>query len=211
VSVRVSGTVFLDRDGVINVNRHDYVKRWEDFEFLPCALEGLALLTRHGWQLVIVTNQSVVSRGLLSAAELDDLHARMLAMIAQHGGRVRAVLYCPHQADDGCECRKPMPGLLFQARDQLGVELTDGIMVGDHSTDLEAGRRAGCRSVLVLSGRTERAAADQLLGDHSACSAVVPDLLAAAEWIVTRSLVRPTFGQTRDHARTLATAVGGRP
>jgi histidinol-phosphate phosphatase family protein len=110
-SLPMSGTVFLDRDGVINVNRRDSVKRWEELEFLPRALEGLALLTKHGYQLVVVTNQSVVSRGFVSSAELDELHARMLAVIAHHGGRVSGVLYCsgperPHQAGGS----PPAPG-----------------------------------------------------------------------------------------------------
>jgi len=205
----LSGTVFLDRDGVINVNLRDYVKRWEEFEFLPHALEGLALLTEHGCELVIVTNQSVVGRGLISSAELDELHARMLAAIARHGGTVRAVLYCPHRAEEGCACRKPRPGLLFQARDQLGIELTDAIVVGDHPTDVEAGRRAGCRSILVLSGRTGTAA-DLLVGEHPGCNAVVPDLLAAAEWIVSHSPARAGLGSAQDPGRRVPTAVGSR-
>jgi D-glycero-D-manno-heptose 1,7-bisphosphate phosphatase len=202
-------TVFLDRDGVINVNRRDYVRRWEEFEFLPRALEGLALLTEHGCELVIVTNQSVVSRGLISSAELDGLHVRMLAAIASHGGAVRAVLSCPHRAEEGCACRKPRPGLLFQARDQLGIELTDAIVVGDHPTDIEAGRRAGCRSVLVLSGRTGKAA-DLLLGEHPWCTAIVPDLLAAAEWIVSPSPALAAFGSAQDPGSRVATAVASR-
>jgi|SRR5579884_390757 len=196
----VRSTVILDRDGVINVNRHDYVKRWEDFEFLPRALEGLALLTDYGCDLMIATNQSVVGRGLVTSAALDALHSRMLAAIARHGGRVRAVLYCPHRPEEGCACRKPRPGLLFQARNELGVELADAIVVGDHPTDIEAGRRAGCRSILVLSGRTEEVPADLLLGaDSAGCSAVVPDLLAAAEWIVAQSHAGPAPDQAGGH------------
>ena len=135
----------------------------------------------------------------------------MLAVIARSGGRVRGVLYCPHQADDGCVCRKPRPGLLYEARDRFGLQLTDGFLVGDHPTDLEAGHRAGCRSILVLSGRTERAAADLVLQDRPACSAVVSDLLAAAEWIVTHSGAQPVSAPARDPAAALAAAGSARP
>jgi D-glycero-D-manno-heptose 1,7-bisphosphate phosphatase len=210
---RTGGTVFLDRDGVINVNRRDYVKRWEEFEFLPRALAGLALLADHGCNVVIVTNQSVINRGLVSQAEIDELHARMLAVIAHHGGRVASVLCCPHRPSEGCECRKPRPGLLFHARDQLGVDLTNAIMVGDHPTDLEAGQRAGCASILVLSGRAEEETAELASGEQRACLTVAPDLLAAAEWIVARAYVlpaaeRPSMAPTA--ARTVALRGGPR-
>src|SRR5579884_850002 len=207
----MSSTVFLDRDGVISANRADYVKRWEEFQFLPRALEGLALLTAHGCRLVIVTNQSVVGRGLVSSAALDEMHARMLAVIARHGGQVSGVLYCPHTPDDECVCRKPRPGLLLQARERFDVELTDAIVVGDHPTDLEAGRRAGCRSLLVLSGRSEHATAARILDDYPECGAVVPDLLAAAEWIVTQSAGRPAPIPEREPAVPFATAGSARP
>jgi len=177
-------TVFVDRDGVINVNRPDYVTCWSAFEFLPRSLPALALLADHGFEVVVVTNQSAVNRGLLSRARLAEIHAQMCATISHHGGGVRAVLYCPHRPDEGCVCRKPRPGLLLQAQHRLGVDPSAAVLVGDHSADLEAARQAGCRSILVLSGRTSSWTDDE---PPAGCIGVVPDLLAAAERIVAEA------------------------
>jgi len=177
-------TVFVDRDGVINVNRPEYVTNWSAFKFLPGSLPAFALLADRGFEVVIVTNQSAVNRGLLSRARLAEIHAQMCATIAHHGGRVRAVLYCPHRPDEDCACRKPRPGLLLQARQQLGVDTSAAVLVGDHPTDLEAARQAGCRSILVLSGRTSGWTDDE---PPAGCIGVVPDLLAAAERIVAEA------------------------
>jgi D-glycero-D-manno-heptose 1,7-bisphosphate phosphatase len=182
--MRTARTVFVDRDGVINVNRPEYVTSWSAFEFLPGSLPALALLADRGFEVVVVTNQSVVNRGLLSRARLAEIHAQMCATIAHHGGRVRAVLYCPHRPDEGCACRKPRPGLLRQAQQRLGVDPSTAVLVGDHPADLEAARRAGCRSILVLSGRTSGWTDDE---PPAGCIGVVPDLLAAAERIVTEA------------------------
>jgi D-glycero-D-manno-heptose 1,7-bisphosphate phosphatase len=188
-------TVFLDRDGVINVNRPDHVKCWDEFEFLPRALPALAMLTKRGFAIVVVTNQAVVNRGLVSLATLGELHSRMCAAIHQHGGRVQAVLYCPHRPEEGCPCRKPQPGLLFRAAQELGVDLAAAIVVGDHATDLEAARRAGCRSLLVTSGRGIEGPHDGL---PAGCVGVAPDLMAAAECIVADYASGPA---PRDHRR----------
>ncbi len=182
--MRGGRTVFLDRDGVINVNRPEQVRCWEEFEFLPRSLEALALLADHGFDVIVVTNQSGVNRGLITPSQLAEIHSRMCGAIASHGGRVRAILYCPHRPDEGCTCRKPQPGLLVQAQRCLGVDLSVAVLVGDHPADLEAARQAGCRSMLVLSGRVADCTAGEL---PEGCSAVVPDLLAAAERIVMDS------------------------
>jgi len=175
-------TVFVDRDGVINVNKPAYVKCWQEFEFLPRSLAALALLADHGLDVVVVTNQSAVNRGLISRESLAEIHDRMCEAITNHGGRVKAVLYCPHRPDEGCTCRKPRPGLLDQARRWLGVDPSAAVLVGDHPADLEAARQAGCRSMLVLSGRTNHWTSGRLPGG---CIGVVPDLSAAAARIVT--------------------------
>jgi D-glycero-D-manno-heptose 1,7-bisphosphate phosphatase len=173
-------TVFVDRDGVINVNRPDHVTSWDQVELLPGALDGLALLTRHGYSVVVITNQAIVNRGIITQAALDDLHARLVQTVERHGGKIVAVLACPHRPDEGCGCRKPAPGLLFRARDEHGASLDGAVLIGDHVTDLEAARRAGCRSILVLTGRT--AAASVSLPES--CSAVLADLHEAARHLV---------------------------
>jgi D-glycero-D-manno-heptose 1,7-bisphosphate phosphatase len=172
---------FVDRDGVINANRTDHVKSWDEFEFLPGALDALALLSRTGWRVVVVTNQAVVNRGVVSTLELEHLHARMADAIRHHGGRLSAVYACPHRPDEGCGCRKPEPGLLVAAAANLVGRLDRSFMVGDHLTDLEAAKRAGCKSILVLSGR-HQLSSTQVLPDN--CVAIVPNLLAAAQHVV---------------------------
>src|SRR5579864_1861439 len=141
--------VLLDRDGVINRMRPDYVKRWEELELLPGAVEALARLTGAGCRLVVLTNQSAIGRGLLTGEQLDQIHERLDAVVARAGGRIDAYLVCPHTPQDGCACRKPAPGLLLRARDELGIDLARAVLVGDQPSDLDAARAAGCRAILV--------------------------------------------------------------
>lgn len=174
-------TVFVDRDGVINVNRANHVRSWSDFEFLPNALAGLAYLTRHDFDVYVITNQAIVNRGVISQAQLNALHARMLATVETAGGRVRALYSCPHRPDEGCLCRKPEPGMLTSAAADHAIRLGEALLIGDHADDLEAARRAGCPSILVLSGRTANWSAASL---PPGCLSVQPDLLAAARFAV---------------------------
>ena len=145
-------TIFLDRDGVINENRSDYVKSWREFRFLPDVHEAIARLTLVGHRIVVCTNQAGVARGSISRAVVEDIHRRMLVNIAEYGGHIERVYYCPHGKEENCVCRKPRPGLLLQARDELGIDLNDAVFVGDSITDVRAGLAAGVRTMLVLTG-----------------------------------------------------------
>lgn len=174
---------------MINRNRHDYVRAWAEFEFLPGALAALARLKGAGRRVIVVTNQSAVGRGLVEAGELARLHNRMREAVAAAGGEIEEVLVCPHHPASGCTCRKPRPGLLLTARDQLGVDLRRSVLVGDHVTDLTAAAAAGCAAVLVLSGRTPAAwrqgrvpRAD--LGEAWDAAPAVPDLGAAVDLLL---------------------------
>jgi D-glycero-D-manno-heptose 1,7-bisphosphate phosphatase len=177
--------VLLDRDGVINADRDGYVTSWSEFRLLPGALEGLRQLTAAGHRLAVVTNQAVVGRGLASAAEVEELNARMVSALAEGGARIDAVLYCPHAPEEGCACRKPQPGLLIEASRRLGVALADTCVIGDWVDDIAAARAAGCAvPILVLTGRGRRAlplARASGLGTFL----VARDLLAAAQAIVS--------------------------
>ncbi|MBN1424934.1 HAD-IIIA family hydrolase [Candidatus Fermentibacteria bacterium] len=146
--------VFLDRDGVINAlgPGDGYVTRWEQFQFLPGALEALAELARHDLPVVIVTNQSIIGRGLASYEEVRTIHRLMEERIRDAGGRVAAVYVCPHRPEDGCGCRKPRPGLFFLARDDLGLDLARSVVIGDHQSDMEAAARIGATGILVKTG-----------------------------------------------------------
>ncbi|MHB8491833.1 MAG: D-glycero-alpha-D-manno-heptose-1,7-bisphosphate 7-phosphatase [Solirubrobacteraceae bacterium] len=172
--------VLLDRDGVINVNRELYVRTWEDFEFLPGALDALALLHRCGLRVAVVTNQSAINRGLTTRAAMDDCHRRMLNAVAAHGGAIEGVFLCPHRPEEGCACRKPAPGLLLEAAEKHGFAMQDALLVGDQLSDLQAAERAGCASILALTGRLDGA---ERLDPPPGCIGVMPDLLSAARWL----------------------------
>lgn len=145
--------IFLDRDGVICENRSDYVKSWQEFEFLPGAIQGLVTLSHLNLPIIVVTNQSAVGRGVISIDTLEEIHRRMVAEITAWGGRIDRVFYCPHRPGEGCGCRKPQPGMLRQAAHELGLELDQSYMVGDAATDLAAGQAVGCKTFMVLTGR----------------------------------------------------------
>ncbi len=148
--------VFVDRDGVICRNRSDYVKSWEEFVFLPGALEALTELARTDLYIVIVTNQSAINRGIVSAETVEEINSRMVLAIEAAGGRVDRVMYCPHRPDEHCACRKPQPGMLVMAAEDLGLDLAHSYLIGDAETDMQAGRAVGCRRYLVLTGRGRR-------------------------------------------------------
>ena len=142
-------TVFLDRDGVINEDSADFIKSWDEFKFLPSALEAIALLAKNGYRVVIVSNQSGLGRGLFTQAALDEIHRKMTAAIVAAGGRVDGLYYCPHTPEAACDCRKPKPGLFFEAARELGIELSTAWSIGDSYRDVEAANAAGIRSILL--------------------------------------------------------------
>lgn len=175
--------VFLDRDGVINHNRSDYVKSWKEFVFLPGALEAIARLAASAYAVVVVTNQSAIGRGIIPVAAVDDIHRRMVKRVRSAGGRIDAVSLCPHQPDEGCLCRKPAPGMLREAAGQLSLDLSAAYLVGDAESDMMAAHAAGCCPVLVMSGRTTP---EQFVewGPIRERTVVQPDLEAAVSWIL---------------------------
>jgi len=172
-----SGTVFLDRDGVINRMRPDYVKRWAEIEFLPGALDAIVKISRSGRQVVVLTNQSAIGQNLVSVDTVEAIHRRITALVADRGGQIKAFLLCPHRRGAGCDCRKPAPGLFFRARDELGVDLGDAVMIGDQMSDMQAARAAGVKAILI-----DPHGARAKLREREGC-AVVADLAAAAEMV----------------------------
>ncbi|MEV5887112.1 HAD family hydrolase [Streptomyces sp. NPDC052020] len=146
--------VLLDRDGVLNVNRPDHVTHPAQWQWLPGAVDACCRLTDLGIpRIAVVTNQSAVGRGLLTADGLSRIHDRMTADLAEAGVPRPVVVHCPHLPDAGCPCRKPRPGMLVQALEKLGVAPAEALLVGDHDTDLAAAAEAGCWSVHVRTGR----------------------------------------------------------
>lgn len=161
-------TVFLDRDGVINRKLPEgrYVGRWEEFEFLPRAIQALRRLQQAGWRLIVVTNQRGVALGRHTRADLDAVHRRMRAELKKEGVALAAIYTCPH--DEGCcDCRKPRPGLFLQAQAHYpDIDFRRAVVVGDSLCDLRAGAQLGCRTFLVADGqrRNEVLAAASELG-----------------------------------------------
>jgi len=149
--------VLLDRDGVINEERPGYVTRWEEFRFLPGALEAMAALQAADMRLAVITNQSAVGRGLLPAETLDDIHERMVTRCAAGGVAIERVFACRHAPWDGCACRKPRPGLLLQAMAALDERPQSCVAIGDSVEDLLAAQAASVPFVLVRTGRGEQA------------------------------------------------------
>lgn len=148
--------VILDRDGTINRDGDStYIRSPDEWEPLPGALEAVARLTHAGWHVVLASNQSGLGRGLFDVAMLNAIHARMLRELAKLGGRIDAIFYCPHAPEDGCNCRKPQPGLFEQIGERFSIELRGVPAVGDSLNDALAAAAAGCAPHLVLTGKGE--------------------------------------------------------
>jgi len=146
--------IFLDRDGVIIANQANYVRSWEDIQILPGALAALVRLNQTSFKIIIVTNQSAIGRGLITLQTAEDINQHLVAEIKHAGARLDAIYMCPHQPSDGCSCRKPQPGLILMAAQDLSIDLRHSSLIGDALDDLRAGRAAGVGEVaLVLTGR----------------------------------------------------------
>jgi D-glycero-D-manno-heptose 1,7-bisphosphate phosphatase len=179
----VSKHILLDRDGVINRRiLNGYVTSWQQFEFLPQVLDALRLLTESGYRVIVVSNQAGVGKGLMSSETLADITAHFVEEVERNGGRVERVYYCPHRDHDGCECRKPKPGLLLQAQREHLFAFADTFLVGDSQRDLMAARHVGCPAILVGGGEVNVDAKEW----PSEPEAILPDLYAAARFILAR-------------------------
>lgn len=144
--------VFLDRDGVINRNRADYVRSLSEWEPLPGAIDSIVRLSRAGHPVVVITNQSAVARNFCTEEEVGVVHRHLENMVREAGGEISGVYYCPHHPDEGCSCRKPETGMIESARNDLSLS-PGGYIVGDADSDMELGRRTGLKTILVLTGR----------------------------------------------------------
>lgn len=145
--------VILDRDGVINFDSDNFIKSPEEWKPIPGSLESIARLNHAGFHVVVATNQSGLGRGLFDMATLNAIHDKMFRMLGQAGGRIDAVFYCPCAAEQGCECRKPRPGMFHEIARRFGADLAGVPAVGDSLRDLQAAEAAGAQPLLVLTGK----------------------------------------------------------
>jgi D-glycero-D-manno-heptose 1,7-bisphosphate phosphatase len=148
--------IILDRDGVINFDSDQFIKSPDEWKPIPGSLEAIARLTREGWRVVVATNQSGLARGLFEMATLNAIHAKMHKAVAQAGGRIDAVFYCPHGADMNCDCRKPKAGLFNEIATRYGSDLRGVPAIGDSLRDLLAAASVGARPLLVRTGKGEK-------------------------------------------------------
>ncbi|MBF0179097.1 MAG: HAD-IIIA family hydrolase [Magnetococcales bacterium] len=144
--------LLLDRDGVCNRDRSDYVRAPEELEILSGVPEALGRVRRAGYRVLLITNQACVGKGLVAPATLEAIHGKLVAAVAEGGGRIDGIFHCPHVNEDRCGCRKPAPGLILEARRLWGFVPEVTWMVGDSARDAQAARAAGCRPALVRTG-----------------------------------------------------------
>jgi D-glycero-D-manno-heptose 1,7-bisphosphate phosphatase len=159
--------VILDRDGVINQDSVNFIKSPNEWIPIAGSLEAITLLSQSGFRVVVATNQSGVSRGLFDMVTLNNIHDKMHREVAQIGGRIDAIFYCPHSAEEHCHCRKPKTGMIEEIGKRFSVDLTQVPAVGDALRDLQAYANAGCQPILVRTGKGEATLAAAEHADHA--------------------------------------------
>ena len=146
--------IFLDRDGVINQERKDYVKKLDEFRILDKTSDAINIIKNRGFLVIIITNQSAISRKLLSVETLNKIHEKLQSYLEKYGTSFDGIYFCPHMPSENCECRKPKPGLIIQAVTDFKIDLSQSYMIGDSKTDLQAARNAGCKGILLKKNQT---------------------------------------------------------
>jgi len=174
--------VILDRDGVINEDSDAFVKSAAEWRPLPGSIDAIARLSAAGFTVAVATNQSGIARRLFDRDALAEMHRKLERLVAAAGGRVDRIAVCPHGPDDGCECRKPKPGLLLRVARHYGVPLTGVPVIGDARRDLEAARAADARPILVRTGKGR--ATEQTLDGPLSDVEVFDNLCAAVDALI---------------------------
>jgi D-glycero-D-manno-heptose 1,7-bisphosphate phosphatase len=180
--------VFVDRDGVINQSppEGEYVTRWEDFHILPGVVEGIALLNHAGFSVIVVTNQRGIAKGLMTEADLQQMHERMTDDLVRAGAKIDATFYCPHDIEPPCDCRKPAPGMLLSAAGLHGIDLRTSWMIGDSDNDVGAGVNAGCKTARVIATDTTSSERAQISQTTMTADIDASSLLDAIRQILKR-------------------------
>jgi len=173
--------VLVDRDGVINHDSHDFIKSPEQWQPIDGSLAAIALLNRHGFEVIVITNQSGLARGLFDQNTLDAIHAKMQQLLANEGGAISKIYICPHGPDSDCNCRKPKPGLLQAFSQDFNTRLEEVVFIGDALRDIQAATAAGAKPLLVKTGKGQ-----QTLNDNPHLNIpVFEDLYDAAKYLIS--------------------------
>jgi len=178
-----SKCVFIDRDGVINKKapEGDYVKNWNEFKFLPNITESIKKLNEEGFLVIIITNQQGIGKGLMKEQDLKTIHTKMIEKLKKTKAKVDGIYYCPHTEKDICNCRKPKIGLFLKAKEDFNIDLAKSWMIGDSESDILAGQKAGCKTILV-NGKLNKD--NLLIGEVIKCNFIVSDLREAINNII---------------------------
>ena len=179
--------VFLDRDGVINQDSPDYIKCPDEFHFIRGSAEAIALLNDGGFEVIVITNQSIIGRKMADPAVLAAIFNKMKAGVRAAGGQIKDIFFCPHAPDRGCPCRKPEPGLILKAADRYSIDVARTWMIGDSAKDIKAGRNAGCDYTGLVTTGNGLTALKQLEDSGMAPDHVAEDLFDMAQWLVSRN------------------------
>ena len=176
------GLIILDRDGVINRDSDAFIKTTDEWQPLPGSIDAIAAMTAAGFTLAVASNQSGLARGLFDQDTLDAMHHKMHALVDAAGGRISKIVICPHGPDEGCDCRKPNPGLLEQLAQHFHAELDGAPVIGDALRDLQAAAAVGARPILVRTGKGARTA--ESLPAEFADVEIYDDLAAAGSTLI---------------------------
>lgn len=177
--------VFLDKDGVINHDSPDYIKSWSEVEFIPGSLDAIRRLTEAKFAIILITNQSAINRKLMTREGLDYMLTKLTHAVTDKGGEITDMFYCPHTPDEGCDCRKPLPGLIYKACGRYAIDLASACMIGDSARDIECGKAAGCGYCILVKTGNGPVAEQSLLEKGLFPEYVADDLLDASDWLVT--------------------------
>ena len=147
--IKKNKAIFLDRDGVINKNRDDYVKSTKELEIFSNIGKEILKLKMKGFFIIVITNQSVINRKIITIRELEEIHSTIQKFLIKSKTSIDKFYFCPHRPDENCDCRKPKPGLILQAINEFSIDASKSWMVGDSKTDIQAGEKAGCKTILL--------------------------------------------------------------
>ena len=149
LNIKMNKAIFLDRDGVINIERKDYVKSIKEFVLIDGIFEVIKSINDKGYLVIIITNQSVINRKIINEKDLEKIHNHLLKQAKRQNVKIDGIYFCPHRPDENCECRKPKPGMILKAAQEFQIDLKNSVMIGDSNTDIEAAQQAGCHGILV--------------------------------------------------------------